>query len=40
MMHVQGKMKYIFEYHPHRNDSGCQLGVFEDDRMEWVVYRE
>ena len=24
MMHVQGKMKYIFEYHPHKNDNGCQ----------------
>ena len=24
MMCIQGKMKYIFEFHMHKNDNGCQ----------------
>ena len=31
-MHVQGKVKYIFEYHPHKMTTDAR--VFGDDRME------
>ena len=36
MMHVQGKMKYIFEYYSHKNDNRClYIKVYGDDRIEW-----